>query len=135
MYFERASVFKHFYYVRTGRAANDRVVDHYYALAFDGGRKSVEFDVYRGFAFGLSMLNECSARISVADKTFAVRNSASYRIALRKIETGVGHAHDHIRFYGRGFCEKFPRLYASVVNGHAVDDRIGAGKINIFEYA
>ena len=117
------------------RAADDGVVHENDALAAHRGGDDVELDLDSVLAHLLIGRDERSADIFVFQKSDAVGNARSLRVAERRIQTRIGNADDDIRVDLIFFRKERARALSRVVHIAAVDLRIGARRVEVLEHA
>ena len=118
-----------------GRAAHDRVIDQHNALALDGGGDGVQLDAHAALTLGLGGLDKGAADILVLDKANAVGDTALLRIAERGVQTGIRCADDNIGLHRMLLRKETTGLQAGLMHAGALDDGIGAGKVDVLKHA
>ena len=139
-HFCRAGGFCHFDDFPAGGSAHDGVVHQQDVFAFKLAVHRIQLLPHGFFTRRLSGHDEGAADVAVFDEPFAIRFAQICGQLHRAGAAGIGNRHHDVDLaqvqLPFDFFRQFnPHIDARLVNGHAVDNGIRAGKINIFEQA
>ena len=135
MHFQRARLLQKFYDIGDRRAAHNRVVHHYNALALHVAFEHVQFEGDAALALGLRRLDKRPANISVLDQAQPEGDSAFHAVTYRAGKSAVGYADDKVGVHGVLLCQKLTREHARFVDRLSVDDTVGTREVDMLEYA
>ena len=133
MHLNRSGISEHLDYVRTGRAADYRVINEHNALAANRGADWIELDSDRLFPLRLSLLNKGSADIAVFYKTGFKRYSRFIGIPYGSVYAGVRNTYYNIRLNRILTGKHRSRAHTGNMHSRTVKHGIRTRKIHMFK--
>ena len=118
-----------------GGTPDNGIVNEHHPFPPNHGSDGIELDVHAVFPLTLAGSNEGSSDIFVLGKADGVGDSRLGGIPDGRLQAGVRHADDHIRFHRMLHSQKPPRLLPGKAHAGTVHHRIRPGKVDILKYA
>ena len=131
----RASLTQQLYDAPAGCTAHDGIVDQHDAFITHRLIDHIQLDTHGVLALALRRLDKRPPNIAVFDEADAVRNPRFLCEAERRVKPAVRHADYNVRLNRMLTVQDAPGALARLMDAHAVDNRIGPRKIDVFEYA
>ena len=133
--FAGAGVLEGFHAGTGGGAADNGVVHNDHAFVLHEGFDEIELHADVEVADELGGLEEAAADVMVADEGHFVGDAGFFGVAHGGADAGVGHGNDDVGLDVVLAGELAAHFLADFIDGVAVDDGVGAGKIDVLENA
>ena len=118
-----------------GGAPDDGVIDQDNPLSRYLIPDGAEFDFHLVYPLALAGGNKGAPDILVFDKAQAKGNAGLLRVADGGVQSRIGHTHNQVCLHGVALCQQTTGVFSCFMDADAVDDGVGAGKIDVFKNA